>query len=163
MLSTTIDRLQRAQSVVMVNVQGVKVGQIESIRDSLFKDGLQLQVAKNSLLKRALTEVGTEVPAELLDQPVGLVYAYDDAVAAAKSTVPFTKDIEALEVLGGLMDKTYLTRAEVHALSKLPSRDQLLGQLVGTLAAPLSGMVNVLQGNIRGLVTVLGQVRDAKS
>lgn len=162
-LATTRDRLSRSQSVVFVTVQGVKVNELESIRDGLFNDGLQLQVAKNSLFRLALKEEGIEVPAEVLDQPVAMVFSYADPVAAAKLVSPFLKEVEALNVAGGIMEGAYLTAAQVDALAKLPSREQLLGQLVGTLAAPMSGMVNVLQGNIRGLVTVLGQIRDAKA
>ena len=162
-LTKTIDRLRRSQSVVLVTVQGVKVSEIEGIRDALFPLGLQLQVAKNSLAKVALKEVGVEVPAELMDQPFGMVYSYEDVVAAAKAVTPFLKDVPAFTVVGGIMQGAFISKKEVEALASLPSRDQLLGQLVGTIAAPLSGLVNVLQGNIRGLVTVLGQVRDKQA
>ncbi|MEI6477968.1 MAG: 50S ribosomal protein L10 [bacterium] len=162
-LARTTDRLSRSQSVVLVNVQSVKVGDLESIRDSLFSDGLQLQIAQNNILKKALADAGIEVPEEALGQPLGLVFSYDDAVAGAKLVAPFLKEVENLEVVGGIMDGVYLSQAQVIALSKLPSREQLLGQLVGTLAAPISGMVNVLQGNIRGLVTVMGQIRDSRA
>jgi large subunit ribosomal protein L10 len=162
MLASLNDRLTRAQSVVFISVKGVRVDEVETIRNALFEQGLQLQVAKNSLLKRALTDTGSEVPQELLDQPVGLVFSYEDPIAASKVVMPLTKDIETLQVLGGLMDKVFIETAKVEVLSKLPSREQLLGQLVGTLQAPISGLVNVLHGNIRGLVQVLAQVRDAK-
>ena len=162
-LSKITDRLNRSQSLVFVNVQGVKVEQLEKVRDALFAEGLQLQVAKNSLFSLALSEAKLEVPKEVLDQPLGIVYSYEDAIAAAKLVAPFAKEIEALEIVGGMMDKVFLSVSDVQALAKLPSRDQLLGQLVGTLAAPISGLVNVLQGNIRSLVTVMGQIRDAKS
>lgn len=162
-LAQTSDRLSRSKSVVFVNIEGVKVGELEGIRDALFTDGLQLQVAKNNVFKLALKEAGYEVPAEVLDQPLGVVFSYDDAVASAKLTAPFVKEVAALEIVGGIMDGAFLSVAQVNALAKLPSREQLLGQLVGTLAAPLSGMVNVLSGNIRGLVTVMGQIRDAKA
>ena len=161
--SKTADRLDRAAGVVFVKVQGVKVNELEAIRDGLFAQGLQLQVAKNSIFKRALKEKGLEVPTELLDQPVGLVFSYDDEIAAAKLVMPFVKDIEAMEVFGGIMNNAFITPAQVKDLSNLPSREMLLGRLVGTLAAPISGLVNVLQGNIRSLVTVMGQIRDAKS
>src|ERR1044072_1956417 len=107
-LSKMTDRLSRSQSVVLVSVQGVKVDEIESIRNSLFEQGLQLQVAKNSILKLALKETGSEVPAELLDQSLALIFSYDDPVAAPKTVLPFTKDIEALQILGGLMDKAFI-------------------------------------------------------
>ena len=162
-LALTTDRLNRSKSVVFVNIQGVKVSEMEAIRDALFTDGLQLQVAKNNIFKLALKEVGVEVPAEVLDQPVGVIYSYEDAVASAKLAAPFVKEVAALEIVGGIMDGVFLSVAQVDALAKLPSREQLLGQLVGTLAAPLSGMVNVLQGNIRGLVTVMGAIRDARA
>ena len=162
-LAKTIDRLNRSSAVVFIKVQGVKVGEMEGIRDALFTQGLQLQVAKNTLFKLALAETGLEVPSELLDQPIGMVFSYSDQVAAAKLVTPFVKEIESLEIVGGSMDGAFLTARQVEALATLPSRDQLLGQLVGTLAAPLSGLVNVLQGNIRGLVTVMGQIRDARA
>ena len=162
-LAKTTDRLKRSASVVFVTVEGVKVHELEGIRDALFPQGLQLQVAKNSLFKLALEQLGVEVPAELLNQPVGMVYSYEDVVAAAKLMAPFVKEVNALNVVGGLMENKYVTVSQVNTLANLPSRDQLLGQLVGTLAAPLSGLVNVLQGNIRGLVTVLGQIAETRS
>ena len=162
-LARLSDRLIRSKSAVFVTVEGVKVDQIEEIRNALFPEGLQLQVAKNSLFKRVLKEQGIELPLELLDQPVGIVFAYDDAIASAKLVAPFTKEIEALNFVGGLMDGAFLTSAQVKALATLPSREQLLGQLVGTLAAPISGLVNVLQGTIRELVTVMGAIRDSRA
>lgn len=156
------DRLERAQSVVFVSTVGVKVGEIEEIREALFPHGLQLQVAKNSLLRRALAEQKVAVPAELLDQPLALVYAYDDIIAGPKLLLPFSKDIEALQILGGIVEGSFITPAQVTAYAKLPSRDELLGRLVGTLQAPLAGMVNVLAGNLRGLVTVLAAIRDTQ-
>ncbi len=162
LLAQVSDRMQRAQSVVFVGVTGVKVDEVEQMRDAFHKDGVQLQVAKNSLLKIALAESKLEVPAELLDQPLALVFSYDDPVAGPKLVAPFLKDVEAMQVLGGISDGAFITPAQVSALSKLPSREQLLGQLVGTLNAPISGFVNVLAGNIRGLVNVLGAIRDQK-
>lgn len=162
MLASLTDRLGRSQSVVFISVKGVRVDEVETIRNALFEQGLQLQVAKNTLLKRALTETGSEIPAELLDQSLALIFSYDDPVAAPKVVMPLTKDIETLQILGGLMDKVFIDAKKVEALSKLPSREQLLGQLVGTLQAPISGLVNVLHGNIRGVVQVLAQIRDAK-
>jgi large subunit ribosomal protein L10 len=162
-LSKTQDRLQRSKAVVLVKIKGIKVDQLENVRDSLFKEGLQLEVVKNSLFKQILIQEKLELPTELLDQPLGLIYSYEDQVAPARLANNFHKDIELLEIAGGLMDGVFLSASKVEVLAKLPSRDQLLGQLVGTLAAPLSGMVNVLNGNLRGLVQVLGQIRDQKA
>lgn len=162
-LAKTVDRLSRASSIVLVNPQGVKVGEMENMRDALFAQGLQLQIAKNSLLKLALAQTGIELPEELLDQPLALIYSYEEPIAAAKLASNFLKDIETLKLQGGVMNRVYLSASEVEVLAKLPGRDQLLAQLVGTLAAPLNGFVNVLAGNLRGLVTVLNGVCEAKT
>lgn len=158
-LAKTQDRLTRASAVVFVNIAGVKVSQIEQIRDGLFAQGLQLQVAKNNLFKIALQEAKVTVPSEVLDQPIGMIFSYDDEVAAAKTTAPFAKEIEALEIVGGIVSGEFVSAKQVEALALLPSREQLLGQLVGTIAAPLSGFVNVMSGNLRGLVQVLSQIQ----
>jgi large subunit ribosomal protein L10 len=162
-LAKTQDRLTRSSAVVFVNISGVKVDQIEAIRDGLFTQGLQLQVAKNNLFKIALENTKLDIPAEILDQPLGMIFSYEDQVAAAKTVTPFAKEIEALEVVGGIVDGSFITAKQVEALALLPSREQLLGQLVGTIAAPLSGMVNVMAGNLRGLVQVLSQIQNQKA
>ena len=159
----TVQGLSDSQSVVLMNIQGVKVSDMESIRDALHEKGLSMQVAKNTILKKALGEVKQDVPADLLDQPIALVYSIDDAVAGPKTMSPLFKDIESLKLVGGIMEGKFLSVSEVEAVAKLPSREELLARLVGTLQAPLSGMVNVLQGNIRNLVFVLAQVRDQKT
>jgi large subunit ribosomal protein L10 len=162
LLQEFADRLNRSAAVVFVSMAGVKVGEVEQIRDGLFPQGLQLQVAKNSLLRRVLADQDMTVPDEVLDQPLGLVYSYEDAVAAPKAVQGFVAEIDALKVLGGLMDGQYLAESQVTTLAKLPGREQLLAQTVGTIAAPLNGLVNVLHGNLRGLVTALGQIRDQR-
>src|SRR5690349_10422628 len=109
------DRLTKSAGVVLVNMQGVKVSEMEGIRDKLFEDGMHLQVAKNSLLRLVLAEQKIEIPAELLDQPLALVYSYTDPVAAAKQIAPFAKEIEALEIVGGIMDGQFMSVSSVQA------------------------------------------------
>jgi large subunit ribosomal protein L10 len=135
LLSAFTDRLGRSASVVLVSTIGIKVTDIEMMRDSLFEHGLQLQVAKNSVLKLALKDLNLDVPQELLDQPLALIYSYEDAVIGPKQTAAFKKEIEALNILGGIADGKFITAAQVDAYAKLPSREQLLAQLVGTLLA----------------------------
>lgn len=163
MLGKIADRFSRSASISLISMTSVKVGEVEAIRDALFEHGLQLQVPKNRLLARILEENKVEFPAEVLDQPLGLVFSYEDAVIGPKTIKDLAKEIESIKIVGGVMDGAFLTTAQVESLAKLPSREQLLSQLVGSLASPLSGLVNVLQGNIRGLVTCLGQIRDAKA
>jgi large subunit ribosomal protein L10 len=163
LLSELTNSLGTAKSAVILSVQGVKVGEFESIRDELFKGGMYIHVAKNSLLKRALAEQNQDVPADLLDQPVALVFSFEDEVAAAKAIAPFAKDIEALSMLGGMVNGSFINAKQVEALAKLPSREQLIAQLLGTLQAPVRGLATVLQGNLRGLVTVLTRISEQQA
>jgi large subunit ribosomal protein L10 len=162
MLNTLNDRFDRAQSVVFVQLAGVTVDSIEEMRTAFFPHGAQLLVPKNSLLKRVLADRGIEVPDAVTDVSMGIVFGYDDVITAPKLVTPFIKDIEALQVLGGAADGAFLSPAQVQALASLPSREQLLAQLVGTIAGPLRGLVTVLSGNMRGLVNVLTAIKDAK-
>jgi large subunit ribosomal protein L10 len=162
LLAAFSDRINRSQSVVFVSTVGIKVDDIETMRDGLFQHGLQLQVAKNSLLKLALDEHKLEIPQELLDQPLALIYSYEDAVLGPKQVAGFKKEIEQLTVLGGIADGAFITPAQVDAYAKLPSREELLGQLLRTLNGPISGIVNVFAGNLRSLVNVIGAIRDAQ-
>lgn len=162
-LSKLSDRLERSQSVVFLSLSGIKVDEMESLRDKFFEAGLQLQVPKNSILKRVIADQKQAVPEALLDQPIALVFSYEDGVMGPKTVAPFLKEIDKLQILGGIMDGQFIEPAQVEAIAKLPTRDQLLGQLVGVLQGPISGMVNVLAGNLRGLVTVLGAIKDQKA
>jgi large subunit ribosomal protein L10 len=163
MLTAFSDRLNRSESVVFISTAGIKVGEMETMRDNLFEHGLQLQVAKNSILKLALEECQVEVPQEILDQPLALIYSYEDAIAAPKQAAAFKKEVEAMNILGGIADKVFISAAQVEAYAKLPSREQLLAQLVRTINAPVSGFVNVLAGNVRSVLNVLNAIRDAKA
>ena len=162
-LAKLTDRLERAQSVVFLSLSGIKVEELETLREKFFAAGLQLQVPKNTILRKVLADTKQTVPTELLDQPLALVFSYEDGIAGPKTVAPFIKEIDKLVVLGGMMDGAFLEPAQVEAIAKLPSREQLLGQLVGVLQGPISGLVNVMAGNLRGLVTVLTAVRDQKA
>ena len=96
--------------------------------------------------------------------PTALAIGFDDEIAPAKVIFQYAKTHDALEIAGGITsDGTYLTATEVKALAQLPSREQLLGQLVGTIAAPLSGFVGVLGANVRSIVQVLSAISQLDS
>ena len=102
---------------------------------------------------------------EFLEGPTALAYSTEDAVAPAKILKEFIKETktEALTVKVGICDGQVIDAAGVEALANLPSREELLAKLVGSMQAPISGLVNVLQGNIRNMVYVLDAVRAKKA
>jgi large subunit ribosomal protein L10 len=128
----------------------------------LREKGVQFNVTKNTLLKIALKKHGIEVSESILKKPLAVAFAMEDEVAPAREIALFAKKSEAIEILGGILEKKYIDEAMIRKLAALPSREELYGRVVGTIAAPLSGMINVLAGNIRGLINVLNAYGQSK-
>lgn len=152
--------LQKMKSAVIVNYKGLKVKETEELRQSLRKSDADFHVTKGSLIRLALKNQGIKIKDTIFDQPFAISFAYGDETAPAREVNNFAKKNDILTVLGGILENQFIDAAAVKRLAVLPSREQLYGQIVGTIAAPLSGMVNVLAGNIRGLVNVLNAHKD---
>lgn len=159
-----VDGLKNAKSVVFADLAGLKVNDANSFRRTARKDDVSISTAKKTLLRIALKEAGvTAVDPKNLGGSVSMLFGMGDAVAPAKALEAFRKDHESVKILGGLLDDQWMSAEQVKALAKLPSKQQLIGQLVGTLNAPISGLVNVLNGNLRGLVVALNAIKEAKA
>lgn len=156
------DSLKNAKTVVLVNYQGLKVSEIQDLKIKLRQQGIGFQITKNTLFKIALKNEGIEVESGLLDQPVAAVWGVTDEVIPAKLTVEFGKTAEKLEIIGGIVNGNFADTNMIKQLAALPGRDELYAKLVGTLNAPMSRLVNALQGNLRSLVYILEQYRISK-
>jgi len=155
--------LKNAKSVVFANFQGLKVVESEELRKLCREQNIQYIATKKTLLKRALADAGYDVDTKAFEGGIATIFGIEDEVAPAQIVANFAKDHEASAVFGGILEGSFIDAAKVTELSKLPSKQQLLAQLVGTLNAPVSGFVNVLAGNLRGLVNVLNAVKEAKA
>lgn len=168
-LQTLTDQLSSGKAAVFVNFDGLTVGQTQEFRQACRENGLTYMVAKKTLLRKALEGASlTEVDTNIFEKGVGTVIGAEDEVAPAQVTDKFAKDNEAMTILGGVMmenpeGQKFMDITQVAALAKLPSKEVLLGRLVGSINAPVSGFVNVLAGNIRGLVNVLNGIKDQKA
>lgn len=163
-----VDNFGKAKAAVFVNFDGLTVSDIQDFRRLCRENGLEYFVAKKTLLKLALEKNKlSEVDITPYKRGVGTIFGFEDEVAPAQIAHKFAKDHEALTLLGGVMmvnpegERNVDTEA-VQVLAKLPSKDALLGRLVGSINAPVSGFVNVLAGNIRSLVNVLGAIKEQK-
>ena len=156
-------KMQEAKTAILVNYQGLKVKEIQSLKKKLMEVGIKFQIVKNTLLKIVLKKQGIEVPENLLDQPVAIVWGQEDEIVPAKTAVSSTKELEKLEIIGGIVNGKFADVNMIKQLAALPGREELYAKLVYTLNAPMSGLVNVLQGNLRSLVNILEQVRQQKS
>ncbi len=163
MHASLTDKLSRAKSAVLVKYQGLKVKDSEELRKTLRDVGIDMVVPKNTIAKIVLKEQGIEVVGEAFNQPLAMIFAYEDEVRPAKEVVLFAKTHEALEILGGILDKKMIDTSVIKALAALPSREELLAKMVGSLNAPIAGFVNVLAGVPRALVTALKQIEKQKT
>jgi large subunit ribosomal protein L10 len=150
-----VEKIRRSQAVIVSEYRGLTTKQLQSLRRDLRAAQGELAVSKNTLAARALTEVGLPAQEELLTGPVALTFCYDEVAAPAKVMTKFAKDSKVLVLRGGLMGQSVFKEDGVQALTELPSKEQLRGQFVGTLQSPMSGLVNVLAGTMRGLLNVL--------
>lgn len=156
------DKLKNSSAVVFSDFKGLKVKDMSALRKELRSEGIDFQVIKKTLIDIALKDAGLKVDVKKLEGQIALAVSSGDEVAAAKIIAKAAKLNENMKIVGGILGKNVLTAEEVGALAKLPSKEELLAKLVGTLNAPISGLVNVMAGNLRGLVNVLKAVAEAK-
>ena len=157
------EKFSKSKSIVFIGFQGITVKEDEELRSKFRDENIDYKVARKTLVKKSLQEVKIEGVDDLsLEGPVGTVVGYEDEVAPARIANEYAKTNKKVKLLGGYISNKYLDEAQIKSLALLPGKDQLRAQLVGTINAPVSGLVNVLAGNIRGLVTVLKAVGDKK-
>ena len=160
-IEEVVAKLASAQSIVLAQYRGLEVGHITGLRSQARKSGVYLRVLKNSLARRAVADGPF---AKLADQMVGpLIYGIsDDPVAAAKVISDFAKSNDKLVVMGGSLPNSVFDAAGVKALATMPSRDELLAMLMGTMQAPIATFVRTLNEVPTKFVRALAAVRDQK-
>lgn len=154
--------LTSAKGVILVNYCGLSVAEDTKLRSAMREVGVKYTVAKNTFIRIAAKEAGIEGLDSVLEHNTAIAIAPEDPVAAAKVINEFAKEHKALEVKAGILDGKVISVDEVKALAELPSREVLLAKMLGSMQAPISGLVNVLQGTIRNFVYVLEAVRQEK-
>lgn len=149
------EKLARSRGVIFTDYSGLSVKQQEVLRSQLAELDSTFQVIKNSLLELALEGAGMSVPSQALQGPTAIGYAYADVPALVKVLADFAKQTELLPFKGGLLGDRFIAAQDVQALADLPPREVLLARVVGGMQAPISGLVNVLSGTMRGFLNVL--------
>lgn len=155
------DELGRIKIVVLTDYRGLTVAEAEELRAKLRESGVDYRVTKNTLLKLALqkNDKYKDLDLSIFKGPMALALGFDDEVSAPKVVFQYAKQHQALEIVGAITgDGSLLSSSDVKALASLPTREQLLGQLVGTIAAPLSGFMAVMSGNLRGIINVINEI-----
>jgi large subunit ribosomal protein L10 len=158
------ERLGRTDTVIAADFRGLTVTELAELRRRLREAQAEMQVVKNTLARLAATAGGWEALLPLLEGPSSLVWVDGDAAVAAKTLADFAREHpDRLTLKGGVLDGASLAREDVARLAALPSRDRLLAQLAGGMAAPLSGLAGALSNLVGGLARALAQVVDQRS
>lgn len=155
--------LKGADVYYFVDYRGLTFAESTELRKRLRKVDADLKVVKNTLGKIAAANAGVEGLDELLAGPTAIAYVHGDPAKVAKTIQDFIKEKKKAAIRGGKLQRSVLSASQVEALASLPSREQLIAQLVGAIASPLQGLANVLNGPIRSLVMVLAQVEEQKA
>lgn len=151
------------KSAVFADFKGLKVKDITELRRLCQGQKISYGVAKKTLIRIAAKNAGLDFNPDSMDGSYAMACGLEDEVAPAKMLADFVKKHEALKILGGILEGKTVDKTAIGFLAKLPSKQELLAKLVGSLQSPISGLVNVLAGNLRGLVRVLNAYQKSKS
>ena len=153
------DRLSSADAAILTEYRGLNVAEMARLRRSLRGAGGQYKIYKNSLVRLAVRELGLDLE-EMLLGPTAIAFVDGDAASVAKSLRDFSRTNPSLVIKGGVLGTTVLSARDAGALAELPSRDQLLAQLAGAMAAPLQQMAGLLAALPRNFAYGLRALAD---
>jgi len=158
------EKFEASQAFFITHNLGLRADEMTALRRDVRKNGGELKIIKNTLVKRAIEkfEYHKDIDNDL-EGPVAIAFSYGDPVGIAKSILKYVDDRNKFEVKSGIMGLSKLTCQQIDALAKLPSREELIARLVRTVAAPLQNFMNVLSAVPRDCVNVLSAIKDKKN
>jgi len=154
---------QRSQAAFIVLTHGMNVRSIQSLRVGLYARNSKMKVVKNTLLEKATQDIpGLADLKTCFKEQIAVVFAHGEVPSVAKLLYDATKEVEKLKLVGGTLDAKVITAQDIEYLANLPTREVLLAQLCGTLNAPLTSYVRLLNEHIARLARVLKQIENTK-
>ncbi len=155
-LSQNIDN---QKIIIFTSFKGVKNKDLSVLRKELKPFLSNLTVAKKTLMKLSFEKKGLNVDYDALKDEAAVIFGFKDEIAPAKTVFEFSKKNPEIRIIGGVLGGSFRSAEDIIELAKIPSREELLTRLVGTIQSPISGFANALQGNIKGLINVLSKVK----
>ena len=156
------DSFSRAKFTVVTDYCGLTVSELQELRIQLRSCDSEIRIAKNTLLKRAVSDTASDVLSEDFTGTTAVVMAYDDPVGPAKALANFADDHEKLQIRAAVLEGERISSDELVALSKLPSKEVLLGQFLSVLNSVPTGLVQVLSGVPRTFLYGLQAIKEQK-
>jgi large subunit ribosomal protein L10 len=150
----------KSAGVIFADYRGLSVKEMQGLRSTLRTKGAEIHVLKNTLFRLSAGEDVNSLPAEFHNGTTAYAYVFEDEAGCAKALLDFAKTSKKLVVKGGYFGGKAMTAAEVDTLSKLPPRDVLLAQVIGTIAAPLSTLISTIEAIYAEPIRTIGAVAD---
>lgn len=150
----------KSVGLVFTDYRGLKVKELQQLRRSLSAKGAEIHVIKNTLFRLAAGDGAAQFPAELHNGPTAIAFVYENESEVAKVLFDFEKQTKTLSVKGGYFGGQVFDAKGMEALSKLPPRDVLIAQVIGTIAAPLTNLVSVIEALYADPIRTIGAVSD---
>lgn len=156
-------KIAKAQVAIVTEYKGYSVEEIMKLRRALQKDGGDYMVTKNTLAKIAVKGTEFEVLTETFKGPIAIAFGFEDQVSPAKAVAKFIKDTKKGVIIGGALDGKLLSAAEAEALAQLPSKEELIAKILGSINSPASGIANSVNAVLSQLTRAMAAVRDQKA
>ena len=161
-IAEIVAQIKESEAVFAVDFRGISVPQAADVRTRLRDADATFRVVKNTLTERAADEAGADALKPLLEGPTALTFVRGDAATAAKAIAAFNRETQLLTFKGGLLEGDALDAEQIVAISRLPARDVLYGQLVGMVASPITGLARGLNALLSGVAIALNEVLGKK-
>ncbi len=150
------DIFESSPLVIAAEYRGVDVSGMTGLREELRSSGARFKIVKNTFARLAADEAGKPDLKEIITGPIGFVVTDGDPAAAAKAFVNYAKSNDlSINIIGGMLDADVLNADRVNALAKLPTKDELIAKMLGSMNRPITGLVMVMSGPVRALATVI--------
>lgn len=149
------DLIERSSAVFFADYTGLSVKQLDEFRTRAIKAGGAFHITKNTLLRRALSDAGQDVPAELLTGQLATGFAMDEIPGLAKVFEEYAKEEDAFELRGGLLQGNPFGPDDIEAITKLPTRDELRAKILALLTTPARNVATILNAPARDFVSVM--------
>ena len=162
-VASIVEKIKNAKSVVLVDYKGLTVAQDTEFRTEFRKANCEYKVLKNTMVRRAFNELGVTSFDNDLNGPTAFAFGQDETSAAKVAVESCKKYNDVISVKSGYVDGGYFDKAGVEALSQMPSKEQLIAKMLGSLQAPISNFVGALSGITRQLVIALNAVSEKKA
>ncbi|NLD46602.1 MAG: 50S ribosomal protein L10 [Clostridiaceae bacterium] len=157
------EKIKSAKTIVFADYRGLTVEQDTELRNALRKAGVEYKVVKNTLTRFAARENGINELDPHFNGPTAMASSSTDVIAPAKVMAEFAKKYDKLEIKAGVVEGKVFDSEAIKALAALPPKEELIAKALGSMKAPITGLVNVLNGNIRGLVIALNAISEQKA